>query len=49
MAVPGVLDTLAQDARYPMMQKKVPPEGWRGLCRRQVYLDVVLRGQYGTC
>ncbi len=49
MAVPWVLDTLEQYARYPMMQKKVTPEGCLGLFRRRVYLDVALSGQYVTC
>ena len=49
MAVPWVLDTLEQYARYPMMQKRVTPEGCLGLFRRQVYLDVALRGKEVTC
>ena len=49
MAVPWVLDTLEEYARYPMMQKKVTPEGCLGLFRRQVYLDVALSGQSVTC
>jgi transposase InsO family protein/transposase len=49
MAVPWVLDSLEQYARYPMMQKKVTPEGCLGLFRRQVYLDVALSGQEITC
>jgi len=39
MAVPWVLDSLEQYARYPMMQKRVTPEGCLGLFRRQVYLE----------
>jgi hypothetical protein len=31
------------------MQKRVPPEGGLGLCRRQVYLDMALRGTEVTC
>ena len=49
MAVPWVLDTLEQYARSPMMQKRVTPAGCLGFFRRQVYLDVVLSGQYVTC
>jgi putative transposase len=49
MAVPWVLDSLEQYARYPMMQKKVTPKGCLGLFRRQVYLDVALSGKYVTC
>ncbi len=49
MAVPWVLDSLEQYARYPMMQKRVTPEGCLGLFRRQVYLDVALSGQSVTC
>ena len=49
MAVPWVLDSLEQYARYPMMQKRVTPEGCLGLFRRQVYLDVALRGKEVTC
>ena len=49
MAVPWVLDTLEEYARYPMMQKKVTPEGCLGLFRRQVYLDVALSGQSVMC
>jgi transposase InsO family protein len=49
MAVPWVLDALEQYARYPMMQKRVTPEGGLGLFRRQVYLDVALRGKVVTC
>ena len=49
MAVPWVLDTLEEYARYPMMQKKVTPEGCLGLFRRQVYLDVARRGKGVTC
>jgi hypothetical protein len=49
MAVPWVLDSLAQDARYPMMQKRVTPAGGLGLFRRQVSLDVALSGQEITC
>src|SRR6266581_1611404 len=37
------------DARYPMMQKRVTPEGCLGLFRRQVYLDVALRGKEVMC
>ena len=32
-----------------MMQKRVTPEGCLGLFRRQVYLDVALRGKEVTC
>jgi hypothetical protein len=49
MAVPWVLDTLEEYARYPMMQKRVTPEGCLGLFRRQVYLDIALRGKEVTC
>jgi transposase InsO family protein len=49
MAVPWVLDTLEQYARYTMMQKKVTPEGCLGLFHRQVYLDAALSSQYVTC
>jgi transposase InsO family protein len=49
MAVPWVLDSLEEYARYPMMQKRVTPEGCLGLFRRQVYLDVALSGQYVMC
>jgi len=49
MAVPWVLDALEQDARYPMMQKRVTPEGCLNLFRRQVYLDRALRDQVVTC
>ncbi len=49
MAVPWVLDMLEEYARYPMMQKRVTPEGCLGLFRRQVYLDVALSGQSVTC
>jgi transposase InsO family protein len=49
MAVPWVLDMREEYARYPMMQKKVTPEGGLGLFRRQVYLDVALSGQSVTC
>ena len=49
MAVPWVLDMLEEYARYPMMQKKVTPEGGLGLFRRQVYLDIALSGQSVTC
>ena len=49
MAVPWVLDTLEQYARYKMMQKRVTPEGGLCLFRRQVYLDAALSGQYVTC
>jgi hypothetical protein len=49
MAVPWVLDSLEQYARYPMMQKRVTPKGCLGLFRRQVYLDVALSGQEITC
>ncbi|HEY5871122.1 MAG TPA: integrase core domain-containing protein, partial [Candidatus Tectomicrobia bacterium] len=49
MAVPWVLDSLEQYARYPLMQKRVTPEGCLGLFRRQVYLDVALRGKEVTC
>ena len=31
------------------MQKQVTPEGCLGLFRRQVYLDVALRGKEVTC
>ena len=49
MAVPWLLDTLEQHARYKMMQKKVTPEGALRLFRRHVYLDTALRGQSVTC
>ena len=49
MAVPWVLDSLEQYARYPMMQKRVTPEGCLHLFRRQVYLDRALRDQVVTC
>src|SRR3989442_11626662 len=49
MAAPWVLDMLEEYARYPMMQKRVTPEGCLGLFRRQVYLDVALRGKEVTC
>jgi len=49
MAVPWVLDSLEQYARYPMMQKRVTPAGCLGLFRRQVYLDIALRGKEVTC
>jgi len=49
MAVPWVLDTLEQYARYKMMQKRVSPAGGLCLFRRQVYLDAALSGQYVTC
>jgi hypothetical protein len=49
MAVPWVLDSLEEYARYPMMQKRVTPEGCLGLFRRQVYLEVALRGKEVTC
>jgi transposase InsO family protein/transposase len=49
MAVPWILDTLEQHARYKMMQKKVTPEGALRLFRRYVYLDTALRGQHVTC
>src|SRR5262245_49064185 len=49
MAVPWVLDMLEEYARYPMMQKRVTPEGCLGLFRRQVYLDVALRSKEVTC
>jgi hypothetical protein len=32
-----------------MMQKRVTPAGCLGLFRRQVYLDVALRGKEVTC
>jgi hypothetical protein len=49
MAVPWVLDSLEQYARYPLMQKRVTPAGCLGLFRRQVYLDVALSSQYVAC
>jgi Integrase core domain len=49
MAVPWVLDSLEQYARYPLMQKRVTPEGCLNLFRRQVYLDRALRNQMVTC
>jgi hypothetical protein len=49
MAVPWVRDSLEQYARYPMMQKRVTPEGCLNLFRRQVYLDRALRDQVVTC
>lgn len=49
MAVPWVLDSLEQYACYPLMQKRVTPEGCLGLFRRQVSLDIALRGQEVTC
>ena len=49
MAVPWVLDTLEEYARYPLLQKPVSPAGGLSLFRRQVYLDVALRGQVVTC
>jgi transposase InsO family protein len=49
MAVPWVLDTLEEYARYPLLQKPVSPAGCLSLFRRQVYLDVALRGQVVTC
>jgi transposase InsO family protein len=49
MAVPWILDTLEQHARYKMMQKKVTPEGALRLFRRHVYLNATLGGQYVTC
>jgi transposase len=48
MAVPWVLDSLEQYARYPLMQKRVTPAGCLGLFRRQVYLDMALRGKEVT-
>jgi len=48
MAVPWVLDSLEQYARYPMMQKRVTSEGCLNLFRRQVYLDRALRDQVVT-
>src|SRR5215813_5989479 len=49
MAVPWGLDSREQDVRYPMRQKRVPPESCLHLFRRQVYLDRALRGQVVTC
>ena len=49
MAVPWVLDTLEEYARYPLLQKPVSPVGCLSLFRRQVYLDVALSGQSVTC
>jgi transposase InsO family protein len=49
MAVPWVLDTLEEYARYPLLQKPVSPAGCLSLFRRQVYLDVALRSQVVTC
>ena len=48
-AVPWVLDSLEQYARYPMRQKRVTPEGCLNLFRRQVYLDRALHDQVVTC
>ena len=48
MAVLWGLDSLEQYARYPMMQKRVPPEGCLKLFCRQVYLDRALRNQVVT-
>src|SRR5215813_8547868 len=49
MAVPWVLNTLEQYARYPLLQKPVSPAGCLSLFRRQVYLDRVLRDKVVTC
>ena len=49
MAVPWVLESLEQYARYPLMQKRVTPEGCLGLFRRPVDLEVALRGKEVTC
>jgi transposase InsO family protein len=49
MAVPWVLESLEHYARYPLMHKRVTPEGCLGLFRRQVYLDIELRGKEVTC
>ena len=49
MAVPWALDTLEQYARYPLMQKRVTPEGCLNLFRRRVYLDRALRDKVVTC
>ncbi|MBM3224306.1 MAG: hypothetical protein FJZ47_10935 [Candidatus Tectomicrobia bacterium] len=49
MAVPWVLDTLEAYARYPLRQKPVFSTGHLNLFRRQVYLDVALRGQVVMC
>jgi transposase InsO family protein len=49
IAVPWVLESLEQYARYPLMQKRVTPEGGLRLFRRQIYLDVALRGKEVTC
>ena len=49
MAVPWVLDSLEQYARYPMMQKRVTPRAVSSLFRRQIYLDPALRDQWVTC
>ena len=44
-AILGYLAT----TRYPLLQKPVSPAGCLSLFRRQVYLDVALRGQVVTC
>ena len=49
MAVPWVLNTLEQYARYPLIQKRVTPEGCLNLFRHQVYLDRALRDKVVTC
>jgi transposase InsO family protein len=49
MAVPWVLNTLEQYARYPLIQKRVTPEGCLNLFRRQVYLDRTLCDKVVTC
>src|SRR5207244_12549519 len=43
MAVPWVLNTLEQYARYPLIQKRVTPEGRLNLFPRPVYLHKALR------
>src|SRR5207248_5236771 len=49
MAVPWVLESLEQYACYPLMQKRVTPQGRLSLFRRHNYLDVALRGKEVTC
>ncbi len=45
----SLLESLEQYARYPLMQKRVTPGGCLSLFRRQIYLDVALRGKEVTC
>jgi len=49
MAVPWVLDSLEEYARYPLMVKRVTSDGCLGFFRRYIYLDTALSGQEVTC